>query len=33
MIEIFDVTRPGNESEKRSTTPTRKSKAGQKGDY
>ncbi|KAF9165574.1 Telomerase Cajal body protein 1 [Actinomortierella ambigua] len=31
MIEIFDTTRPGRDSTKRPTTPTRKSKKGQKG--
>ncbi|KAG0761078.1 hypothetical protein G6F29_010857 [Rhizopus arrhizus] len=31
MIEIFDVHRPGNESDKIPTIPTRKSRKGQKG--
>ncbi|CAG8580198.1 12420_t:CDS:10 [Ambispora gerdemannii] len=31
MIEIFDSGRPGREGEKHPTTPTRKSKEGQKG--
>ncbi|KAF9431444.1 Telomerase Cajal body protein 1 [Entomortierella beljakovae] len=31
MIEIFDTTRPGKDSFKRPTVPTRKSKKGQKG--
>lgn len=31
MVQIFDTTRPGKDSEKRPTVPTRKSKKGQKG--
>ncbi|KAG0227350.1 Telomerase Cajal body protein 1 [Actinomortierella wolfii] len=31
MIEVFDTTRPGRDSTKRPTTPTRRSKKGQKG--
>ncbi|KAI8594441.1 WD40-repeat-containing domain protein, partial [Dissophora ornata] len=31
MIEIFDTTRPGRDSQKRPTVPTRKSRKGQKG--
>ncbi|KAG0033142.1 Telomerase Cajal body protein 1 [Podila clonocystis] len=31
MIEIFDTTRPGKDSTKRPTCPTRRSKKGQKG--
>ncbi|KAG0041731.1 Telomerase Cajal body protein 1 [Gryganskiella cystojenkinii] len=31
MVEIFDTSRPGKDSQKRPTVPTRKSKKGQKG--
>lgn len=31
MVEIFDTTRPGKDSTKRPTCPTRRSKKGQKG--
>lgn len=33
MIQIFDTTRPNYEGEKCPTTPTRRSKEGQKGSH